>query len=121
MNKEFDRLRALIDMRLARHPVAKAVVVAMLSEVKVFFFQLFQTEIPELYHDLLLKAYGDPPHQKEAKAACWALTTKFLKVFFEELGDVRILASRSVRPWRGDQVRPFPLLHGSRMLPPFAH
>jgi hypothetical protein len=36
---------------------------------------------------------GHPPHDKEVKAACWALVTKLLKMIFKEIHKVRMFAA----------------------------
>ena len=92
MNKQMDRVKAAIDMKLARHSTAKTICYAMLAEVKTFWVSLFKTELTNLYHELLGKAYGKPPYPKDAMATCWSLTMELLKVLFEELIKVRVMA-----------------------------
>ena len=92
LNKQFDRLKSVIDQVLARHHVAKSVAYAMLAEVKSFWTQLFKTEITDFYFELLGYAYGEGPYPKQIQEACWSLVMKMLRVFFDELAAVRIVA-----------------------------
>jgi hypothetical protein len=92
LQKQFTRLRSVIDLTLAKHPVAKSIAYDLLAEVRSFWTQLFKTEVTDFYLELLGHAYGEGPYPKAIQEVCWSLVMKMLRVFFEELGRVRIVA-----------------------------
>lgn len=92
LQKQFTRLRSVIDLTLAKHPTAKSVAYDMLSEVKAFWTTMFKTELTDFYMELLGYAYGEGPYPKDIQESCWTLVMKMLRLFFEELSSVRIVA-----------------------------
>ena len=92
LQKQFNRLRSVIDLTLAKHPTAKSVAYDMLSEVKAFWTTMFKTELTDFYMELLGFAYGEAPYPKDIQESCWTLVMKMLRLFFEELSRVSIVA-----------------------------
>ena len=92
MVKQFDCMKAVIDLTFAKHHVAKSVAYSLLAETKSFWAQLFKTVVTDFYTELLAKPYGEGPYPKDTMESCWALVTKLLRTIFDELADVRIVA-----------------------------
>jgi hypothetical protein len=83
----FEQIKGAINLTLG-DPLAKSVMLKLHGEFLMHFWAIFTTELTGYYHEILGKTGSPPPHNKEVKAACWALVTKLLTTIFKEIHKV---------------------------------
>ncbi len=92
VTRAFERIKGAINFSLG-DLLAKSVMHELHGDFLTHFRSIFTTEVTGYYQEILRKTGSHPPHNKEVKASCWALVTKFLKTIFKEIHKVWMFAA----------------------------
>ena len=88
-------VRANIEMELELFPEAKLLCKHLLEKT-LLFWRALCSRIESLYKELLVKGFGPgPTYSASAQAQCWTIVTTLLRVFFQEMRRVRVVASNA--------------------------
>ncbi len=93
----FELITNAINSTFLMKPLARMVLLDLVSEFKILFYELFVMEVNLFYKDTLNKVGGEHPTDA-TRTQCWALVTKLLRTVFKATHGAQNFATEAGGP-----------------------
>ena len=97
MERSFELITNAIESTFPMKPLARMVLMDLVSEFKALFHELFVMEVNLFYEETLNKVGGEHPTDA-TRIQCWALVTKLLRTVFKATHGARNFATEAGGP-----------------------
>ena len=99
VERSFGLIKNAIDSTFGMKPLARAVLLDLVTEFKMMFHELFVMEVNLFYEETLNRVGGELLSDASAsRVQCWALVTKLLRTVFKATHGARSFATEAGGP-----------------------